>query len=84
MERTWRFLGVDPPAKAPDRLLKHRQVGRGTPELTPDVSDELAERYREDSARLAELCPEIDLSLWTSVAGTGRTRSAAPVDAAIR
>ena len=49
----------------------------------PDLSEELAERYREDSARLAELCPEIDLSLWTSVAGEGRTRSDAPVDAAV-
>ena len=47
------------------------------------MSEELAERYREDSARLAELCPEIDLSLWTSVAGEGRTRSDAPVDAAV-
>ncbi len=38
------------------------------------MSAELAERYREDSARLAELCPEIDLSLWTSVTGQGRAR----------
>ena len=75
MHRTWRFLGVEPPAKTPERLLKHRQAGSGTPELEPDVSEELAKRYREDSARLAELCPEIDLSLWTSVAGEGRTRA---------
>ena len=83
MHRTWRFLGVDPPRKTPDRLLKHRQAGQGTPELKPHVSEELAERYREDSARLAELCPEIDLTLWKSVAGKGRTRSDTPVDAAV-
>ena len=47
------------------------------------VSGELAERYREDSARLAELCPEIDLSLWPSVAGEGRARGDVPVDAAV-
>jgi hypothetical protein len=82
MDRTWRFLGVDPPAKPPDRLLKHRQVGRGTPQLRPKLSEELSARYREDSTRLAELCPEIDLSLWTSIAGPAR--SDAPVDAAVR
>jgi hypothetical protein len=83
MARTWRFLDVDPPAKAPDRLLKHRQVGRGTPALSPDLSEALAHRYREDSARLAELCPEIDLSLWTSLGGRGRASSDARVDAAV-
>ncbi len=83
MHRTWRFLGVEPPAKTPERLLKHRQAGRGTPELAQEVSEELAKRYREDSARLAELCPEIDLSLWTSVAGKGRARGDVPVDAAV-
>jgi hypothetical protein len=83
MHRTWRFLGVEPPAKTPDRLLRHRQAGSGTPELRPDVSEELAKRYREDSARLAELCPEIDLSLWTSVADKDHARGDAPVDAAV-
>jgi hypothetical protein len=72
MERTWRFVGVEPLAEPPERLLKHRQVGRRSPELAPALRQGLAERYREDSARLAELCPEIDLSLWTSFAGEGR------------
>ena len=75
MERTWRFVGVEPLAEPPERLLKHRQAGRGTPELPSALSEELGERYREDSARLAELCPEIDLSLWTGVAGQGRRRT---------
>jgi hypothetical protein len=83
MERTWRFVGVDPPPEPPERLLKHRQAGRGTPELPPELAADLAERYRDDSARLAELCPEIDLSLWTNVAGEGPGRGA-PVDAAVR
>ena len=56
--------------ESPERLLKHKQAGREHPGARArSVSEELAERYREDSARLAELCPEIDLSLWTSVAG---------------
>jgi Sulfotransferase family len=81
MERTWRFVGVEPLADPPERLLKHRQAGRGTPQLAPWLSEELAECYREDSARLAELCPEIDLSLWTSVAGRGRAGRGAAVHA---
>jgi len=72
MERTWRFLGLEPPRRVPGRLLKHKQAGRSTPELVPAVSQELAERYREDAGRLAELCPDIDLSLWTSLASARR------------
>ena len=30
MERTWRFVGVEPLDEAPERLLKHRQAGSGT------------------------------------------------------
>ncbi len=77
MERTWRFLGLEPPEKIPRRLLKHKQAARSTPDLLPVISDELAGRYREDAGRLAELCPEIDLSLWTRVAGEARARPAA-------
>jgi hypothetical protein len=84
MERTWRFVGVDPLRDPPERLLKHRQAGRGTPELEPALSAELAGRYCEDSERLAELCPEIDLSLWTGIAGASRVPGPAPVDAALR
>jgi hypothetical protein len=72
MERTWRFLGLEPPERIPGRLMKHKQAGRSTPELAAAVGQELAERYREDAERLAELCPEIDLSLWTSLAGARR------------
>jgi hypothetical protein len=74
---------VEPPAEPPERLLRHRQAGRGTPQLPPALSEQLAQRYREDAARLAELCPEIDLSLWRSLAGEGRERGDAPVDAAV-
>ena len=77
MERTWRFLGLEPPGKTPGRLLKHKQADRRTPELQPAIGKELAERYREDAEQLVELCPEIDLSLWTSVAGEKPARQAA-------
>jgi len=66
MQRTCRFLGMDPPEEFPERLMEHKQAGRQTRGLMQDVTEELAARYREDSLRLAELCPEIDLSLWPS------------------
>src|SRR5436190_2042820 len=59
MERTWRFVGLEPPKKVPGRLLKHKQAGRSTPELATQISEELAERYRDDATQLADLCPEI-------------------------
>jgi hypothetical protein len=83
MERTLRFLGLEVPDEPPERLMLHKQAGRKTAELAPVVADELAERYREDSKRLAELCPEIDLSLWPSVSGPSRrTPGAVPQVAA--
>jgi len=84
MERTWSFVGLEPPNKTPARLLKHKQAGRSTAELAPAVSAELAERYREDATRLAELCPEIDLSLWRSLAGGGRERDGTVAPAGVR
>jgi hypothetical protein len=72
MERTCRFLGMDPPGEFPERLMEHRQVGGQPPELPTAVGEELAERYREDSRRHAELCPEIDLSLWPSASAPRR------------
>ncbi len=77
MERTCRFLGMDPPEEFPERLMEHKQAGRQTPGLTPEIGGELVERYREDSSRLAELCPEIDLSLWPSASAPGRREGAA-------
>ena len=77
MERTWRFLGLQPPAKTPGRLFQHKQAGQVIPNLSSQVTEELAERYREDALRLAELCPEIELSLWTSVSHEQRARRAA-------
>jgi len=80
MERTCRFLGMDPPEEFPERLMEHKQAGRQTPGLTQEISEELATRYREDSLHLAELCPEIDLSLWPSASTpVRRGGAAAPV-----
>jgi hypothetical protein len=69
LEATCRFLGIGTPGEPHERLL--RTPGRGghaRPELSDRVREELVALWREDVARLAELCPEIDLSLWPSFA----------------
>lgn len=83
MERTWRFLGLEPLTEPPERLMKHKQAGRRTSELAPAVAEALAERYRDDAAQLAELCPEIDLTLWTSLGAGGQTHREAVAPARV-
>ena len=67
MERTLRFLGLDPAeARQPER--ERSRPARRKPELPGPLRDDLVARLRPDAERLAELCPEIDLSLWPSFA----------------
>ncbi len=72
MGRTHEFLGLDPLREMPEDL--DRQVGRARPkaEVTPEGHSELVARLAPDARRTAELCPEIDLSLWPSVGDSGR------------
>ncbi|MGI9019987.1 MAG: sulfotransferase domain-containing protein [Solirubrobacterales bacterium] len=69
MQRTQRFLGLDPLSEVPADL--ERQVGRARekPGLPGPQLAELRKRLGEDAHATAELCPEIDLSLWASVDG---------------
>ena len=63
MERTLRFLGLDPAeARAPER--ERSRPARQKPELPVRLREDLVARLRPDTERLAELCPEIDPSLW--------------------
>ena len=76
MERTWRFLGLEPPRSAPGPPAE-AQAGR--PQRSRSSSSQVARGTRRAlpgrRLRLAELCPEIDLSLWTSVAGENELAS---------
>ena len=69
MQRTHSFLGLDPLTEIPPDL--DRQVGgrREPAPLSNDLEAELSRQLRPDAAQTAALCPEIDLSLWPSVAG---------------
>jgi hypothetical protein len=66
LRRTTDFLGIEPYDEPPARLDKHVQAKAASfkPELTPELREELIARYRDDVARLAALCPEIDVELW--------------------
>ena len=67
MQRTHEFLGLDPLTETPPDL--DRQVGKAREKtaLNSQLQAELAARLAEDARATAELCPEIDLSLWPSV-----------------
>lgn len=68
MQRTHRFLGLEPLTEMPSDL--DRQVGKAREKLAvePELQAELSSRFADDARRTAELCPEVDLSLWPSVA----------------
>ena len=63
MAATCRFLGLDPFDELPGQLLRERSP-RDKPTLPDRTRDELIHRLTGDVSRLAELCPEIDVSMW--------------------
>jgi hypothetical protein len=68
--RTLAFLGVDP-----DHRNESFETARGTTqaaskhELWPDLMDGLLATFEPEVAELAELAPEIDVSLWPNFGG---------------
>lgn len=78
---TCRFLGLEPFDELPRRMERRRSAPRQKPELPEHMRSELVARLGDDVARLAELCPEIDLSLWPSfshLAPPGRSPQPSP------
>lgn len=67
LRRTQQFLGLeqsDPPADA-ERVVNPTSTRK--PEIPAAVRSVLVEAYSADAARLVELIPSIDLTLWTSL-----------------
>jgi hypothetical protein len=64
MERTCRFLGLEPMSEPPEQLVRRNRPANRKPELSPEVRADLVAQLRYDVERLATLCPEIDVSLW--------------------
>jgi hypothetical protein len=77
MVETCRFLGLEPFDELPAQLVRERPP-REKPELPDRMRDELVHRLTGDVRRLAELCPEIDLSLWPSFAHLAAAGSPPP------
>src|SRR5215211_235093 len=68
MERTLRFLGLEPIDAPCDQLIEKSRAPRQKPALPGEMHADLVARLRPDVERLAALCPEIDVSLWPSFA----------------
>lgn len=63
MERTCRFLGLEPFEELPSQLVRERSP-RDKPAFPDRTREELVARLADDVRKLAATCPEIDLSLW--------------------
>jgi hypothetical protein len=68
MRRTQEFLGLEPLTEIPEKLAQHKRPPGTRPELSEARAEELRRRFRDDVARLAGLCPELDLELWPNFA----------------
>ena len=53
----------------PKLLIREHKPSQNKRELRPELDAELRNRLADDARRTAELCPELDLGLWPSVAG---------------
>jgi hypothetical protein len=66
LARTLAFLGLSPSAVAPSFAEVVNGTTRPKEPISPEVRQSLGMAYRRDSAELAEMFPDIDLSLWRS------------------
>jgi hypothetical protein len=63
---TYRFLGIDDGHRPAGGLRPGPVGGEGVPALDPDTRARLVDLYAADVAALADLAPDLDLSLWPS------------------
>jgi hypothetical protein len=71
LARTYRFVGLDPEF-VPEGLHKPRGVAAGEPlKIGGEMLDSVLEIYHDEMKLLAEDWPDLDLSLWPSVAVSG-------------
>ena len=64
MERTCRFLGLEPIPEVPQELLERSRPPTRKPARPVEIRQDLLARLSHDVSRVAELCPEVDISLW--------------------
>ena len=82
---TCRFLGLEPFDELPPRATERRRPPNPKPHLDEAMRRDLIGRLEDDVARLIELCPEVDLSLWPNFRhlGGGAGASGEPRVAAV-
>jgi Sulfotransferase domain len=61
---TCRFLGLEPFGELPPRATERRRPPNPKPRLDDAMRADLVGRLEDDVARLIELCPEVEVSLW--------------------
>jgi hypothetical protein len=66
MERTCRFIGVEPLSEPPAELLERSSPPNPKPDLPSGIRKDLVARLARDVEQVVELCPEIDLGLWAN------------------
>ena len=76
LRRTCEYLGIASPDELPEDMTREREP-QEKPALAPAMRTELVERLSGDVLRLAELCPEIDVSLWPNFAHLDGSTAAA-------
>ena len=68
LDRTFEFIGIEPGFRPPPDRQNPLPANRRLEGFAHNARGRLlAEAYAEDAARLPELVPDIDLSLWPSV-----------------
>lgn len=78
---TCRFLGLDPFEELPPPAQSRERPPNQKPTLTDDMREDVVRRLEDDVRRLGELCPEIDLSLWSNFRHLARSEPAQPAAA---
>jgi hypothetical protein len=68
LTRTYEFLGLRDQNASVQEIKKARKKSRQHVTLPPGATDWLARYYADDVARLRDLMPDLDVSLWKSLA----------------
>jgi hypothetical protein len=67
LTRTYEFLGLPDHTASAEEVARTRKKSAARPVVPPDMRAWLGELYAADAARLLELEPKLDLTLWPSV-----------------
>ena len=67
LDRTYAFLGLREQNASVQEIRRSRKKAKEHVTLSPEARAWLADYYAADVARLRELMPDLDVSLWKSL-----------------